>query len=154
MAVLNLRANRAADAAACYRQLASQYSRIPLRGGLTPAAWLAALPSGDALRKELNRPLDDWPKGAVNVTRGEVPAAGPITTIEHGASMWRSTVPTNPTSPITPSVARTIRRLLFATVGAGRYSRTRSASWKMAAASTGIRLPRGLEAADICCWSM
>jgi outer membrane protein assembly factor BamB len=89
MAALNLRANRTADAAACYRQLASQYSTVSLHGSLTPAAWLAALPGGDALRKELNRAPDDWPKGAVDVTRGEMPATGPY----YYNRAWRYDVP-------------------------------------------------------------
>lgn len=89
MAALNLRANRTADAAACYRELASRYAGVPLRGGLTPAAWLAALPGGDALRKELNRPLEGWPKGAVDITRGEAPAAGPY----YYNRVWRYDVP-------------------------------------------------------------
>ena len=56
MATIDFRAGRVEDAAACYCQLARQYADVPCRGKLTPAAWLAALPDGDALRKEIARP--------------------------------------------------------------------------------------------------
>src|SRR5690349_6575289 len=68
MTALNVRANRIPDAVACYRQLAAEYADVPFRGGLTPAAWLAALPNGAELRKELARPVADWPKGLVQTT--------------------------------------------------------------------------------------
>ncbi len=67
MATLNVRANRVSDAAACYRQLVRQFADVPCHDGQTPAAWLAALPGGDALRKEIDRPAADWPKGLVEV---------------------------------------------------------------------------------------
>jgi outer membrane protein assembly factor BamB len=67
MAAINVRANRISDAAACYRQLARGFADVPFRSGLTPSAWLAALPSGGELRKELARPVADWPKGQVEV---------------------------------------------------------------------------------------
>ncbi len=76
MAALNVRANRTSDAAACYRELLRLSGDVPFRGGVAPAAWLAALPGGDALRKEIHRPLDDWPKGAVE-TSGGGPTGGP-----------------------------------------------------------------------------
>jgi outer membrane protein assembly factor BamB len=78
MAKLNLRANRVSDAAACYRQLLKNYGNVPCADGLAPAAWLAALPKGDdALRKEINRPAADWPKGAVEVSKTEAQGANP-----------------------------------------------------------------------------
>ncbi len=77
MASLNVRASRTTDAAACYRQLERQSADVPFRGGMTPAAWLAALPGGDALRKEIHRPVDDWSKGKVESGGGGGPITGP-----------------------------------------------------------------------------
>ena len=59
MAELNLHAGRSVrDAAACFRQLMQEYADVPCRAGsngeqLTPARWLAILPDGDALRREI-----------------------------------------------------------------------------------------------------
>jgi outer membrane protein assembly factor BamB len=80
MATLNLRANRVGDAAACYRQLLRDFANVPCHAGLTPAAWLAALPNGDVLRKEINRPVADWPKGLVEVNKTEGQAVNPYNT--------------------------------------------------------------------------
>ncbi len=77
MAMLNLRADRIGDAAACYRQLAKGYGNVPCHAGLTPAAWLASLPNGDPLRKEINLPAADWPKGIVEVNKSEGPGVNP-----------------------------------------------------------------------------
>jgi outer membrane protein assembly factor BamB len=72
-----LRASRVEAAAACYRQLAQQYADVPCHNGLTPSAWLAALPGGDELRKEINHPAADWPKGLVQESKGETVAFNP-----------------------------------------------------------------------------
>ena len=77
MATLNLRAKRTGDAAACYRQLARDFADVPCHAGLTPAAWLAALPDGDELRKEINRPAADWPTGIVEVGKSEGQGVNP-----------------------------------------------------------------------------
>ena len=77
IAALNLRADRIGDAAACYRQLVREFADVPCHAGLTPAAWLAALPKGDELRKEINRPAADWPKGVVEVSKSEGQAVNP-----------------------------------------------------------------------------
>ncbi len=82
LVTLNLRASRVGDsatfrearigdAAACYRQLARDFANVPCHAGLTPAAWLASLPGGDALRKEISRPASDWPKGIVEASKSE-----------------------------------------------------------------------------------
>ena len=75
LAALNLRANRADDAAACYRELARQFPDTPCQGNLKPAAWLAVLANGDSLRKQIAAPPASWPTGLVEVTPGESPRA-------------------------------------------------------------------------------
>ena len=77
MATLNLRAKRTGDAAACCRELVRDFADVPCHAGLTPAAWLAALPGGDELRKEINRPAADWPKGIVEVSKSEGQGVNP-----------------------------------------------------------------------------
>jgi outer membrane protein assembly factor BamB len=69
MASINLRAGRTSDAAACFRQLARDYPDVVCHEGKTSAQWLAALPDGDALRKEVSFEAPSWRSGEVTASQ-------------------------------------------------------------------------------------
>ena len=71
MAELDLHANRVSDAAAWVRQLQSRYADVPCREGTSPAQWLAALPHGEELRREVDRSPPAWPLGEVEAGKPE-----------------------------------------------------------------------------------
>ena len=71
MAVINFRAGRVSDAANCFRQLQRQFADVPCHAGMTSGQWLAIFPEGDALRKEVNRPVSAWPVGEVEANNPE-----------------------------------------------------------------------------------
>ncbi len=74
MALLNFRADRASDAAACFRQLHEEFGDVPCHEGKTSDQWLASFSEGDAhgreaLRQELDRKDPAWPVGEVEASK-------------------------------------------------------------------------------------
>ncbi len=59
------RARRLSDAAACFRQLHQGFADVACHAGMTSEQWLAVLPEGDALRREVNLSAGAWPVGEV-----------------------------------------------------------------------------------------
>ncbi len=72
MALLNFRASRLSDAAACFRQLEREFADVPCHAGMTPVQWLAVFPDGSELRREVALQEPAWPAGEVEVDHPDV----------------------------------------------------------------------------------